>query len=778
MSIASQRRYRPGRGSFPGARGTLANALAALRRGDVLLRLLLCGIAAVMIWAVTGAWTPPFSYRLGYIPRRDIMTRVDFSVKDENATKEKRDEARRSVVPLYKNDPQPLVQLRQELTDRVSQLVLAETFDKVDKQAWSEFAKMDAPADEQSRQFNDLKSFFTGAMNTNRFADALRDAMAPLELSGMLREVQSLSVGVKPTQIRVRSESGRLQQFDISEVRIANIGIKLKNRLEEEFRLKGGENPGSPVVADLAFRWLYDYRKLPDTLKFDSEATRQEADRLASQVPDQTHKYTSGVDELVVAGKPLNQDDLELLEQEYEQWNRETGLGRKVTYSLAKFGMYVALAVLCGFYIYHRSRALLTDLRKFTTLVAAVVITVALCSAASEATWSAEIVPLLLFGMTAAIAYEKELALLLAASVALIVAFSLEQGLGEFVILVSSVAAAVFMLRRIRSRTKLIYVGAVSGAVVLLTTIGVGTVAGHTFGASSVALNLTEFTKNLVSDPYLPTLLASALWFGFCAQLAGLLMTGLLPFIERMFDVQTDISLLELGDVQHPLLQELVRRAPGTYNHSINVASIAETAAEAIGVNGLLVRVGAYFHDIGKMLKPAYFVENQGPEGNRHETLQPAMSTLVIIAHVKDGVDLARQHGLPQSIIDFIEQHHGTTLVEYFYRREAKRLESDPDAGELDESTFRYPGPKPQTKEAAVLMLADVVESASRALSDPTPARIESLVHDLALKRLLDGQFDECGLTLSEMRTIEDSLVKSLTAVYHGRVRYPEHQTV
>ena len=204
-------------------------------------------------------------------------------------------------------------------------------------------------------------------------------------------------------------------------------------------------------------------------------------------------------------------------------------------------------------------------------------------------------------------------------------------------------------------------------------------------------------------------------------------------------------------------MQELVRRAPGTYNHSINVASIAEAAADAIGANGLLVRVGAYFHDIGKMLKPSYFVENQGPEGNRHESLQPAMSTLVIIAHVKDGADLARQHHLPQSIIDFIEQHHGTTLVEYFYRREAQRLKDDPDAGEVDETTFRYPGPKPQTKEAGVLMLADVVESASRALVDPTPARIESLVHDLAMKRLLDGQFDECGLTLSELHTIEDS---------------------
>jgi putative nucleotidyltransferase with HDIG domain len=258
---------------------------------------------------------------------------------------------------------------------------------------------------------------------------------------------------------------------------------------------------------------------------------------------------------------------------------------------------------------------------------------------------------------------------------------------------------------------------------------------------------------------------------------AGLLMLGLLPFIESMFGVQTELSLLELGDVAHPLLQELVRRAPGTYNHSINVASIAEAAAESIGAQGLLVRVGAYFHDIGKMLKPGYFVENQGHDANRHESLVPAMSTLIIIAHIKDGADLARQHRLPQSIIDFIEQHHGTTLVEYFYRRASERNEANPDGGEVDESDFRYPGPKPQTREAAVLMLADAVESASRALVEPTPARIESLVHEIALKRLLDGQFDCCGLTLQELATVEDSLIKSLTAVYHGRIKYPEQRS-
>ena len=253
-------------------------------------------------------------------------------------------------------------------------------------------------------------------------------------------------------------------------------------------------------------------------------------------------------------------------------------------------------------------------------------------------------------------------------------------------------------------------------------------------------------------------------------------MTSLLPFIERFFDVQTEISLLELGDVAHPLLQELVRRAPGTYNHSISVASIAEAAADAIGANGLLVRVGAYFHDIGKILKPGYFIENQGDEASRHETLMPAMSTLIIIAHVKDGADLGRQHHLPQAMIDFILQHHGTTLVEYFYDRANKQCEEDPEKEVADEGSYRYPGPKPQTKEAAVLMVADAVESATRALVDPAPSRIDSLVHEIALKRLLDGQFDECGLTLQELRTIEDSLVKSLAAVYHGRVKYPDRQ--
>jgi putative nucleotidyltransferase with HDIG domain len=280
----------------------------------------------------------------------------------------------------------------------------------------------------------------------------------------------------------------------------------------------------------------------------------------------------------------------------------------------------------------------------------------------------------------------------------------------------------------------------------------------------------------LEGEPIRLTLKNAAL-LAIWAVIAGSLMTCLLPLVERVFKVQTDLSLIELGDPAHPLLQELIRRAPGTYNHSITVASLAEAAAEAIGARGLLVRVGAYFHDIGKMLKPGYFVENQGQGDNRHRSLVPAMSTLVIIAHVKDGADLARQSKIPEPIIDFIQQHHGTTLVEYFYRQASESRKADPNGSDIDESSFRYPGPKPQTKEAGILMLADAVESASRVLVEPTPARIENLVDEISRKRLLDGQFDECGLTLEDVRKIGDSLVKSLTAVYHGRVKYPGQET-
>ncbi len=786
MSYAPGRRHRSQRGSSLGLPPNfLARTWETLRHPDVLIRLGLFVAAALLLWLITGGGVPPPSFRTGDVPARNIIARVDFQVKDDTATIKRREEARQLAEAVYANDQRKLEEVRQKLTNHVAELAGAESYEKVQAEAklkaiWAEFAPPGptkrTPAEEK-QHYDALHAYFKAGMDSNRYDEAVKLALQPLEKLGLLKEHQVAIGSQAAILVHPQGADRPLVPAKVDEVTIDKVKGSLKERLEAELNIKASMADNSVVVARLTNDWLDS--RLPVTLSLDATATEKHAQAVVADVPDVMIEHKAGIAELAHGGKPLGEQELALLKTEYEAWKSRLGVWDWVSRSLAQLGMYLALSILCGYYIYYRRPRLLTDFRRFATLLATIVITVGLAWLAAADQWRAEIIPLLLFGMTAAIAYEKELALLVASSVALVIAFSLQQGLGEFVILVSSVAAAILLLRRIRSRTKLIYVGAFTGLVVMLTTIGVGTLVNRAYGATSLAMFWTgPENADAFRESFYLMLLVGAAWFGFCSLLAGVLMTGLLPFVERMFDVQTDISLLELGDVQHPLLQELVRRAPGTYNHSINVASIAETAAEAIGANGLLVRVGAYFHDIGKMLKPAYFVENQGPDGNRHETLQPAMSTLVIIAHVKDGADLAERHHLPQSIIDFIEQHHGTTLVEYFYRREAQRLKEDPDAGELDETTFRYPGPKPQTKEAAVLMLADVVESASRALVDPTPARIESLVHDLAMKRLLDGQFDECGLTLSELRTIEDSLVKSLTAVYHGRVKYPEHQTV
>jgi putative nucleotidyltransferase with HDIG domain len=372
--------------------------------------------------------------------------------------------------------------------------------------------------------------------------------------------------------------------------------------------------------------------------------------------------------------------------------------------------------------------------------------------------------------MVCSVVYNQMLATLTAFALALIATISTGAGLGEFTVLMSVCATAAILLPSVPSRSTLVVVGLWSAVVYFL--IFWGTTVVENQGIINV--------KSARGSPLwfdLSYWIASLRGAGWCLA-AGFLVSGSLPFIEATFGAVTDISLLELGDVSHPLLQELVRRAPGTYNHSITVASIGETAADAIGANGLLVRVGAYFHDIGKMLKPHYFVENASAGENRHDHLAPAMSTLIIIGHVKDGVDLANEHNLPRSVVDFIEQHHGTTLVEYFYHEAARLAEEQPDhRTDADESNFRYPGPKPQTRETAVLMIADAVEGASRALSEPTPSRIERLIHEIALRRLLDGQFDECGLTITELSRVEESLTKSLTAMYHGRVKYPEPRT-
>ncbi len=757
--------------------GMVDRFVDSLGRSEVMWRIGLCVLATIVMWCVLQGWAPPFEYRLGYTPTRDIDAKVSFKQFDSKATDDAKKEAASQVVYVYAQDPARLIQLRAALKNAVAEVGAAANLKSVSPKLWEEFFPQAAGAaapnrEEQERDFQKLHAAVESKPSRAKFTTEIDHAFAELEQQGFLIKLDQLPTEGNQTQIEVHPVGDKRLPIlvPVSDALSGDAFAHFHSRIQTEL--------ASPEVAQLVFAWLKPkLTAIGSTLTKDSEATKAKITDAQNKVANVYKKYSNGqesldarADLLAKAGEPLDGPTMHRLRLEYLAELEQLTGSDKLFRSAAMLGMFAALFGLCGIYIFARNRALLSNLRRFATLLGLCVVTIALCKMAGDDAWlssgdawlnsgdawRAELIPLLLFAMTVAIAYHQELALLLAAAMSLVVVLGLGQGLAEYVTLLSASATAIFLGRRIRSRTKLIYVGICCGVVTVATSVGVHLVVGQP--ANSI-------------------LLREAGRAGLCCIFAGVLMTGLLPFIEKSFGVLTDISLLEIGDIAHPLLQELVRRAPGTYNHSINVASIAEAAAETIGAHGLLVRVGAYFHDIGKMLKPGYFVENQGLEADRHQDLLPAMSTLIIIAHIKDGADLARQHHLPKPIIDFILQHHGTTLVEYFYRRANRQSETDPNGAEVDESSYRYPGPKPATKEAAVLMVADAVESASRSLVEPAPARIEALVHDIAMKRLLDGQFDDCGLTLQELQEIEESLVKSLIAVYHGRVKYPDQQT-
>ncbi|CAB4244456.1 Membrane protein [Methylacidimicrobium sp. AP8] len=323
----------------------------------------------------------------------------------------------------------------------------------------------------------------------------------------------------------------------------------------------------------------------------------------------------------------------------------------------------------------------------------------------------------------------------------------------------------VYMTRQVHRRRDIIQAGMAVGLVSLICAMAFG------------------YVGETESD----VLIEQGAWSVILGFLTGVFVNAILPFMEELFSVNTDFTWLELSDLNHPLLRRLAAEAPGTYHHSLMVANLAEAAAQRVGANPALCRVMAYFHDIGKLVNPQYFVENINEEENPHDRLSPSLSALVIVSHVKDGVELAQRYHLKRPIVEGIQQHHGDSLVYYFYQRALRTIEdckvgirilgaSEKDVPGFDESQFRYPGPKPQSREVGILMLADVVESASRCLEKPTAQQIEEMVHELVEKKLADHQLDECDLTLKELRAIEATLSFTLKTMLHSRLRYPQKE--
>jgi cyclic-di-AMP phosphodiesterase PgpH len=351
-------------------------------------------------------------------------------------------------------------------------------------------------------------------------------------------------------------------------------------------------------------------------------------------------------------------------------------------------------------------------------------------------------------------------------NVSLLSALLLDQSFSLLIISLITGFTAVYFLREVRKRGDLIRAGIAVGVSSLICAIAFGWITRRSFDA----------------------LMIHALLGIGAGIVTALVVSAVLPILETAFGIITDISWIEMADLNHPLLQQMTIEAPGTYHHSLVVANLMEAAAVQLGLNPTQCRVMAYFHDIGKIIKPEYFSENCPPDRSPHLNLSPSMSALIIIAHVKEGVDLALKFRLKKPIIDAIQQHHGDSLVYYFYKR-AKQLEADAREGgkimnmreedipEVSENSFRYPGPRPQSKEVGVLCMADAIEAASRTLERPSPQRVEGLVNEIIERRIAEGMLDETGLTLKEIRIAADSFVFTIKNMMHSRIVYPKDDT-
>lgn len=783
MSSYSTKRTRSERvASLQTNPGFFAEWFSILTRGPSILRIAMALATVLVVTISMRGWNPPFAFREGYIPTRSIMARVPFQMPDPNKTAIQKAQAGKEVLCYYENRPQPLIQLQAALKDRFSKLYLAESLEKLqpdERQTLDELTAKFGTSDEPTISPQDalaaIVATFSDKAQQEKFDLVMKGVMDPINEKGLLKSLGHDIDKGNQRLIRVYPEGlpKNERSVEVDEVRVAEVTASLKSKLKSYFH-REFNTPEAAVIADLAYNFLA--ARFPDSasLSYNAELSDAARKNAIDSVKTAMILYQPGVTTLVRGGKPLDAGDISVLRVEYETWlDQQLTLADWGIRFLAFVGMLFALYLLVGIFIYYQfDRTLLTDSLKLFRLLSLSSLCIIVSGFLAIDPWRMEIIPVIFCAVTAMVAYGRSLSLLLMTALTIAITLSLGLDLAEFVVLASAASTTIMLLGRIQKRTRLLWVGLGTAAVTAATAIGVGIMVGQSGGSMRDPEAITSGVIPLLNTLYMEAGRVALFTFVSC-----LLVMAVLPVVEWLFDVQTDLRLMELGNPSNDLLRQLAQRAPGTYNHSINVASIAEAAADAIGAHGLLTRVGAYFHDIGKMFKPNYFVENQGQGANRHDALQPAMSTLVIIAHVKDGADLARQHKLPKPIIDFIEQHHGTTLVEYFYRKEAaKKSEENPNE-EVSELNFRYPGPKPQSLEAAVLMLADAVESASRSLVEPTPARIQSLVEQIAMKRLLDGQFDECGLTLKQLELVKRSLVKTLTSIYHGRVKYPGQQT-
>ncbi len=677
--------------------------------------------------------------------------------------KEAETSAEGSTIPLSEG----LLTEVERIGDRLGTQVVAESAEtKIEKvvetEKVTENTETESNAEENPEEKIGENGEFVGMSlekSLSDFCDVLEETMKPFCAQGLMHiaEVKEDPLG-RGLQIQIAIVDAETPGTEGVKTSLKSVILEDNTLIRDAIRkVAGKDDIGDQIYYCICRNWKSNLVLDPTLTKQAIQIARQSVAPIKKEYQVSQRIVQTQVDGDKLVGMHLTEEMVKLLSIENEKWLASRSWEEKLAYGVAVSLLLLLALVPIWIYIVMVEPRIIREISRqifiltfcFLTLIVAV--WAALIPSLPR---GAMLFPLVLFSQIVAVQYNRRLGILFCGMLLLCLSIALQMTLLEVLCDVGILLTAILPLDRLRGRMQFVRVAIWATITAFLFFSAADLMMG-------VPVSLKIFSEALVNS--LPLLLA------------GLVIQSLLPLLERYFGILSDVRLLELCDVSNPLLNELITRAPSTYSHSIALGTIGENAADAIHANGLLVRTAAYYHDVGKIYKPNYYAENLiVKEESPHNTLEPTMSALIIIAHVKNGVDLARLYKLPIQIVDLIEQHHGSTLVAYFYNLAKNRRALDPSIPDVEESSFRYPCPKPQTKEAVVLMLADACESACRALVEPTPARIQFLVRKISQERLEDEQFDESGITLTELRTVEDRIVKGLISYHHGRIKYPE----
>jgi putative nucleotidyltransferase with HDIG domain len=723
--------------------------------------IILSGTISLLLFPNT-LMLPKEDYSLGDVARKDIKAPRDFLVEDKELTKQRRDEAIKSSLFVYDFDRSAAY-----TTKRIKESF---TYGREQLERIQSTELESTLRSEKLRQLRETFFEISGLTGDPILFDQLMKNGFSLRIENTVLAAADriFQKGVVGDNTVLMSQKGKgiiLRDIDTqTELKIDDLGRfydpegasqHISQIIEQDLT----EETGSDTAASIARFGQLLIRPNITFNKRETELRKEEAKDSVKPIYFQVKKGEM----IVREGEKINPTHLLKLETQ-AQLTRNTLIPGMALSTTLMLGVMLALTYLI---VLKRPSIFKENTRNLTFLSATLLfmfLFVLLYYAVAEEVargfpyFTAQVLlfalPISLGAILVCIFQGLDVAIGFSLIISILASIVVEGKVEVFIYFLLGSLLAAYGVRDCRERMVLIKTGMRVGLLNMLLALSIQTLYGNLYSTASALSIIAGFLGG---------------------ALAGVIATGFLPLIEIAFGFTTDIKLLELSSLDQPILKELMVNAPGTYHHSVVVSNMVEATAESIHANPLLAKVSAYYHDIGKIKKPLYFVENQVRGENRHEKLAPSMSSLILISHVKDGVELAKQQRLGKEIIDTIEQHHGTGLISYFYQKAKEQsTKKGGKSSPVKEQDFRYPGPKPQTKEVGLVLLADAVEAASRTLVDPTPARIQGMVQKIMNGVFSDGQLDECELTLKDLNQIAKSFTKTLSGIFHGRIEYPE----